>query len=99
MDSHKKEYTATREEISQKMRKLPSLEEVAELQPYAERLKISNIYFIYTLIRDGYVSDYVKRGLSNAELSEVKNILKEFIDKEDPEILTLEEKLKPKRLK
>ena len=102
-DAYKKEYDTIQTEISQKIRKLPPLKEIAELGSYAERLEGKhlpfNVYVTYAMIRDGWTGDYEKRGLSKTELSEIKALLEEVLNTEDPEILTLEEKLRPKKRK
>lgn len=100
-ETYKNEYNNISDEISQRMRKLPSLKEIAELHPYAERLEGKflrfNVYVTYAMIRDGWTSEYEKKGLAKAELSEVRTILEKIINLEDPEILTLEGKLRPRK--
>lgn len=99
-DAYQKEYNTISKEIHQRGKQLPPVKEIAKLEPYVERLERAlpfNAYFTYSTIRDGWVSECMQQGLSREDLTEIKTVLEEVIKEEDPEILTLEEKLRPRK--
>ena len=51
------------------------------------------------MLRDGWISECMQQGLSREDLTESKTVLEEVIKEEDPEILTLEERLRPRKKK
>ena len=101
-DAYKEEYRTVNKEVFQKGEQLPSLKEITKLEPYLERLERAlpfSAYLTYATIRDGWVSECMQQGLSEEDLTAVKTILEEFIKEKDPEILTLEERLRPRKKK